>query len=113
MRSAAEVLKANESARATGVLVVVDIGMLSFYAGRECYFFDGGALASPELRNMDVAQQLARTGAPVVIETLATEPGALSAQVPALQPVWSRSFQSHSLTHPRTTFVCNIYENRP
>ena len=112
MKSAAEVLKANEKARAGGVLVEVDIGMLSFYAGPECYFFDGGALASPALRNMDVREQLARTNAAVVIETLGFTPGGMTQQVPTLEAVWSRSFQSHSLTHPQTLFVCTIYENR-
>ena len=112
MQSAAEVLKSSEKARSGGVLVEVDIGMLSFYAGPMCYFFDGGALASPELRNLNVREQLARTGAPVVIETLGLAAGALTQHMPELETVWTRSFASHSLTHPRTTFFCNIYENR-
>ena len=94
------------------VLVEVDIGMLSYYAGDRCYFFDGGALATPSLRGLTLARQVAQTHPDVVIETLGTGVGAMSAQAPGLVEVWHQPFHSHSLTFPAAVYVCNIYENR-
>ena len=94
------------------VLVEVDIGMLSFYAGDACYFFDGGALATPSLKGLTIAQQVERTRPELVIEPLGTGVGDLSAEIPALVPSWHQNFRSHSVTSPNAIYYCNIYETR-
>ena len=112
-QNAAEVLRSRAPAGGKlKVLVEVDIGMLSYYAGDRCYFFDGGALATPSLRGLTLARQVVQTHPDVVIETLGDSVGAMSAKVPGLVEVWHRPFHSHSLTYPTTVYVCNIYENR-
>ena len=98
--------------RKVKVLVEVDIGMLAFYAGDACYFFDGGALATPSLKGLSIAQQVERTRPDLVIEPLGTSVGDLSASVPALVPSWHQDFRSHSVTSPNTVFYCNIYEDK-
>lgn len=113
-REAAAYLK-TEAATGHGrnVLVEVDIGMLSYYAGDGCYFIDGGALASPALLNKTVSQHVEETRPDFVIETLGARPGALIDEVPALQLVWHQSFHSHSLTNPAMEYTTNIYANHP
>ena len=98
--------------RKVNVLVEVDIGMLSFYAGDACYFFDGGALATPSLQGLTVAQQVERTRPDLVVETLGDAAGDLTADVPTLALRWHREFLSHSVTSPQAVFVCNVYENK-
>ena len=98
--------------RRVNVLVEVDIGMLSFYAGDACYFFDGGALATPSLADLSVARQVERTRPDRVVETLGDGVGDLRASVPALALLWHRDFRSHSVTSPQAVYVCNIYGNR-
>ena len=112
-QDAARFLKKDATAgHKVNVLVEVDIGMLSFYAGDACYFFDGGALATPSLINLSVAQQVERTRPDLVIETLGNGVGDLSAGVPALSLLWHREFRSHSVTSPQAIYVCNVYDYR-
>ena len=91
--------------RKVKVLVEVDIGMLAFYAGDACYFFDGGALATPSLKGLTIAQQVERTRPDLVIEPLGSAVGDLSARVPALIPSWHQDFRSHSVTSPNGIYT--------
>ncbi len=113
MRTAADVVRNNQLARERGALVVVDIGILSYYAGPECYIHDGGGLASPHLRTMNIRQQIEKTKAGVVVDTGGGGLGDLSRQIPALQLVWRREFKSHAVGQPDAVLVCSVYEHRP
>ncbi len=111
-QEASRFLRAQAATGKKRVLVEVDIGMLSYYASGPCYFIDGGALATPALRGKTVQEQITETKPDLVIETLGERLGGMAAEAPGLQLVWHRQFLSHSLTHPKTDFFTNIYENR-
>jgi hypothetical protein len=110
-QNAAAYLKSRPSARPLRVLVEIDIGMISYFAGDACYFIDGGALATPSLLGKTLAQQLAETKPDYVIESLGERAGAMGELAPALRLVWHEQFLSHSLSRPKVVFTTNIYEN--
>jgi hypothetical protein len=111
-REAAEFLKSQAPpGRTPRVLVVEDIGMLSYYAGDACYFVDGGGLATPTLLRQPLQKQLELGQPDLVAETLGRTVGGMSAEAPALRLLWHRTFRSHSLSYPTRDYTLNIYEN--
>jgi hypothetical protein len=111
MYAAAEFLKTNERARAAGVLVEIDFGAVWYYAADACRFYDGGAVATPDLRGLNVEEKIQRKAPGVVIESLGRSVGEMGKHVPGLRLVWHRAFKSHSVAQPDAVYVCNIYEN--
>lgn len=109
MEAAADFLRNNDPTRREGVLVEIDFGTLWYYAGDECTFYDGGAVASPDLRGLSVVEKIRRTEPELVVETLASEAGEMAKTVPGLHLIWHREFRSHSIGRPDAVYVCNIY----
>lgn len=113
MESAAEFLRGYDTTAKEGVLVEIDFGTLWYYAGDECQFFDGGAVASPDLRGLTVEEKIRRKQPRLIVETLGTRVAEMADTVPGLQLVWHREFRSHSISRRDATYVCNIYKRAP
>jgi hypothetical protein len=110
MREAAEELDRRCSAGDV-VLVEIDIGVVSYYHGHACRIVDGGALASPELRGLSLAEKIAAVRPRFVIESLGSPVRSdVAAVAPAAREVWSRSFASHSVGLPDQRFRARLFE---
>ncbi len=93
-------------------LIRLDIGVVSYEQDGGCYLADGGALASPELRGLDVEQQIRRTHPRFVVESLGSSRNDLGRRVPGLRLLWSRGFAGHGLSG-QDHYVTNIYAVEP
>ncbi len=109
LEAAAEFLRGYDPATKEGVLVEIDFGTLWYYADDECEFFDGGAVATPDLRGLSVEDKIRRKRPRLVVETLGSSVGAMRRAIPGLQLLWHREFRSHSISRPDAVYVCNIY----
>jgi hypothetical protein len=90
------------------VLVVVDIGILSYYK-HSFEIADSGGLASPELQGMSVPEQMAVTDPRYVVESIGQEKGSLAKSVPQLELIYYRQYRSHGTQSPNEQWFCNVY----
>ncbi len=95
------------------VLVEFDIGVVSYRHDHGCRIADGGALASPELRGLTIAEKVAVTHARYVVESLGDPDRSALDRVPAATLRWSRAFASHSVGAPDRTYVVRLFEIVP
>jgi hypothetical protein len=96
------------------VLVQFDIGVLSYRHDHKCRIADGGALASPELRDLSVSEKIAATGSRFVVESLgAPDHSDIPAAAPGAVLLWSRPFASHSVGEPDRIYAARLFEIGP
>ena len=91
------------------VLVETDIGVVSYEAHGVCEVADGGGLASPELQGLSLREQMARSGAEYVIQSLGSSPHELARGEPSLIPMGVWPFRSHSVGEGGRVYYCNLY----
>jgi hypothetical protein len=93
------------------VLIEADIGALSFFGRHRFVIADGGFLASPELRGMDLQGMIFASKARYLVESLGRAPGALGEEHPecGLKLLHSEAYKSHSTSNPNVELFCNVY----
>lgn len=95
-------------------LVYVDIGIISDTGTGRCRIADAGALASPELRGLDLTAAMQKTKPQYVVETVGETRSGLTPQYPDLSLVYSRGYRSHGISTRGTEYYLNIYSvSRP
>jgi hypothetical protein len=93
------------------VLVHFDIGVLSYRHNHRCRIADSGALASPELRGLSIAEKVAAVRPRFVVESLGDPARSdITAVVPDAVLLWSRPFQSHSVGEPDRRYTVRLFE---
>ena len=92
------------------VLIEFDIGVVSLRHDHGCRIADGGALASPELRGLTIAQKIEATHARYVVESLGSPSRSVMEPIPGATLRWSREFASHSVRSPSRIFVVRLFE---
>lgn len=95
------------------VLVVEDIGVLSWRHDKTCYILDAGALATPAFRGKPLAEMVADGRPRFVVETLGRPDEPLAFPGLEVQVVWERRYRSHSINQPDAIFAVRLYELRP
>jgi hypothetical protein len=110
MSAAAEELN-RRCAEGEIVLVEVDIGVLSYRHNHRCRIADGGALASPQLRGLSIAEKIAAVRPRFVVESLgAPERSEIAAAAPDAALVWRKEFPSHSVGEPGRVYMVRLFE---
>jgi hypothetical protein len=96
------------------VLVVIDIGALSFYGDGRFTVVDAGALASPQMLGLKLDEMIARSEAGLVVESLGRTPGGLGKAIslPETALIHIEPFPSMSMAHPWRTYYANLYDLR-
>ena len=95
------------------VLVYYDIGVVSWQVDGRRRILDGGALASPELRGMDLDQMLDKTETHYLLESLGHPDYPLDLEGRGATLLWERSFLSHGVESKDRTFVTRFYRLGP
>ena len=91
------------------VLVEFDIGVLSYRHNHRCRIADGGALASPELRGLSIAEKIAAVRPRFVVDSLgAPDRSDITAAVPDAALLWQKEFPSHSVGEPGGSIWCVV-----
>ena len=93
------------------VLVKSDIGALSFFGRHRFIIADGGLLAAPELRGLDLQGMIFASRARFLVESLGRAPGAMGEDHPEcrLTLLHSEEYKSHSTSSPKAELFCNVY----
>jgi hypothetical protein len=91
------------------VLVVRDVGVLSYEPHGTCVLVDGGGLADPGLGKLSVAQQIERVRPRLLVESLGASAGDLGRTVRGLTLISTRQFHSHSVESPDALYTTNVY----
>jgi hypothetical protein len=86
-------------------LIVADIGIMAKDGIGACQLMDGGALATPSLRGMTLAEEVAKVHATFVVQTIGLRRDELSAQYPELKLRMSKSYTNHGVSRADAT-VC-------
>jgi len=99
MRAAAgELAKRTEGSPNRRVLVETDIGVLSCAGNGSFEIYDGGALATPSLRGLNMRDQIMQTQPAYVVESLSGTPDGMGSRYSdLLSEVWERRFRQHSV----------------
>lgn len=111
MRDTADEIRTLSGTDRPNVLVVIDIGALSYYGNGEFRVIDGGALATPEMNGLTVRQQFAKSRPQYIVESLGKSKGALGRQLGLEDSalISSRSFESMSTSQPDRIFFTNLF----
>lgn len=95
------------------VLVVEDIGVLSYAADGHFQIFDGGALATPALHGLSLRQQIEQVHPAFVLESLApTADGFGPVFADQLSAVWERRFRQHSVRKAQPFYYAILYQDK-
>lgn len=90
------------------VLVVTDIGVLAYQSAGRFRIADGGALASPELANLDVAGQIASSRPRYIVYSLGATRDSLKGMSGLERLHWER-FKSHGVQDPTRIYYATVY----
>ena len=114
MRAAAdELAKRTEGSPNHRVLVEVDIGVLSYQGRGRFEIFDGGALATPSLRGLNIRDQIAQVNPAFVVDSLAQTPEGMGPEYSdLLAPVWVRQFLRHGVGGSNPYFYTILFERK-
>jgi hypothetical protein len=91
------------------VLVVKDVGVVSYAPHGTCVLVDGGGLADPDLAKLSLTQQIERVRPALLVESLGASPNDLSREVRGLTLIFTRQFHSHSVESPDALYTTNVY----
>ncbi len=109
MREGAQTIKARVP-EGNDVLVYYDIGVVSWELKGAKRIVDGGALASPELKGLQLDEMVAKTGVKYVFESLGNPEYPIEFEGRPSKILWERSFRSHGVENPDRTYVARLYE---
>jgi hypothetical protein len=87
-------------------LIFVDIGVMARDGIGDCALVDGGALATPSLRGMTLAAEMAKVHPTFVVQSIGYRRDELSAQFPNLKLRMSKSYTDHGVSKADAT-VCS------
>lgn len=91
-------------------LISVDIGIMARNGVGECAPKDGGALATPELRNMTLSEQVSFLGPKFIVQSIGSERDALASRLPGYKLVYWRAYPDHGVARGGKTDYLNIYQ---
>jgi len=91
------------------VLVEADIGVISFYGNSKFKIADGGGLASPNLRGLNLKERISVSKALFVVQSLGTRSNEYAGEDNRLKFLFSKSFKSHGIAESKKIYYCNVY----
>lgn len=93
------------------VLVYFDIGVVSYEHNHGCRIADGGALASPALRGLELPEMIAASRPRFVVESLGDpQRSDVVAAAPGARELWGRTFASHSVGASERLYRTRLFE---
>jgi hypothetical protein len=90
-------------------LIDVDIGIMARDGIGHCTLVDGGALATPHLRGMTLAEKLSRLKPTYLVQSTAPSRNALATDYPQLTLQMSESYTDHGVANAGQHDYLNIY----
>jgi hypothetical protein len=114
MRAVAEELaKQTEGRPNRRVLVETDIGVVSYAGNGRFEIYDGGALATPSLRGLDVRDQILQVHPAYIVESLGETADGIGAEYPdLLSRIWERRYLQHGVRKSEPYFYAIIYQSK-
>jgi hypothetical protein len=110
MRSAADFIASRAQSPKETVLAEVDVGLLAYAAHGRFQIYDGGGLASPELRHVSPAQQVQLCQPTYLIESQGDEQAEWDGKDSGrLHSLWYRRYRQHGLSQRTPYLFANIY----
>ena len=95
------------------VLILYDIGVLSYASEGKFEIFDGGSLASPDLYGLSVTEKVSRVEPSIVVETLEAFPQGGYIKLPeSFKQVWSRRFFRHSIGAQQPYYYVILFQRQ-
>ncbi len=94
-------------------LIDTDIGIMAYYGIGDCTFVDGGALATPSVRGMTLAEKPSRVKPPLLVQSIARTRNELAADYPHLTLLMSESYPDHGVANAGQLDYVNIHSVRP
>ena len=107
MHRAADYL-ASHVAPGDPILVELDVGALSYWGNGRFTILDGGGLASPELAQKSVTEQIALVKPKFLVQSQGLQPFEWQSQYPNLHPLWNLGYRGLGVSSPKALYV-NIY----
>ena len=90
-------------------LIYVDIGIMAHDGIGDCSLKDGGALATPSLRGMELEQEIAAVHPTYLIQSIGQQRDEWSAEYPGLKLLLSRAYADRGVERTGQEGYLNIY----
>jgi hypothetical protein len=90
------------------ILVELDVGALCYWGNGRFTILDGGGLASPELAQKSVTEQIALVKPKFLVQSQGLQPFEWQSQYPNLHPLWNLGYRGLGLSSPKALYI-NIY----